>query len=486
MLRKLNLNFAKFRMEKGKKKKDDDLARFRMQLRLRKNVISHDVMNYENEALMNSENDEEDDRIISEEEYNKDLYDHLFNLLGGNDEEIPYFVRFFHLDSQELLLEAMKSMSNFQDFLKAALLSDHDWASFFSLTLIMLITYCDDIDFSSFADPQILEVLLLKTNDDHFYHRYISLKIITNLVIQYNEVYEFFSQNGFAEKLISATVFKNDEAKSEFKDEDNREANIFETVSYVARVITKENLISSEEAPILWNTAQFIINNGETKSVVNAIATLGYLAQNGYLEDFDEDTMDYFKIIPSDSNDALESFRFFLSCVPNVEEFFANLIERGIMDDIMYSIQYKEINSETVYMILGDLKFMCEDADFWSLTFERLKGPFRIYSRKAIVYYLTRITYSNSTDLIKEMQNHDILTDIDDLLSTQDESVIDYCLKFIEVLLNCYSKGFQTKASSFPNAITIQNDLNEILANYDEQTEEQTAQIGRILELFNQ
>lgn len=462
----------------------DGLTKFRMKIRLLEDKV-YDIK-FDKKIEDEEEDDTDDDKNLSDEEYHKKDYDHLFKLLDDkSEEEIHYFIREFNLDSEEPLLEAIKSMPNFQEFLKIILLSDNEHAQFFSLRFIMLITYCDDIDFSSFADQSVLQYLMEKLNDDSFCYRLISLVVITNIIIQYNEVYEFFSQNDLAKLLIPVTEFRNDEQKSEFKDTNDREKKIFESVAYISKVITKQNLFKPEEAPIFWDTAIFIYTKGgETQACADAVAVFGYLAKNGYAGQFDDEMMENFKAMPCDPVPILESFQFFLKNAPNVEEFFADLVQRGIMDDIIDAINVyhcTEQNSEIVYMILGELKFVSEDEEFWTLTYKRLKGPFRIYTRRSIVYYLTCITYSTSTDLMTDFQNHDIFIDIDDLMSSRDKSIVECCLNFIEVLLNCYAKGFQKKPSTFPNAYTIQNSLNEIITIFDDQIDEQ---IERILELF--
>lgn len=484
---------------------NDAFKKFRMEIRL----ISEKTDEFDNiiqytENEFGEEEEEEDDNDANnddEDQSNQKFYNRLSKLFEENREkEIIYFTNFFYLSSPDPLLEAITSIPNFLEFLKVSLLSENKFARFNTLIVIMLITYLD-IDYSTLADPQVLEYLLRKLDDDFYYYRFYSLKVINNMIIQYNDVYQFFSENNFAEQLKRVANFRKKAFDSFYKQAHHREAKILGEIAYTIYVITKEKLISLEEAPIIWDTAIFVFNKGaEMSAVSNIIGSLGLITRLGYLGPFPDDLMNYFTEIAFDGVDNIKSFRFLLQCLPDPYEFFEELIGRGILDYMVETINDMDITEDSynqssidkqrsiqgrvefIYLILSDLKFASEDPYFINLTFEKVKGPYHLYTRDAIIIYLTNIINPESTNLIQEIANQEILSAIDDLLAVGEEQIVISCLNFVEVLLNCYSEGFQKEPSTFPKIDIIESDILELLTVYSDQTDDQ---IDRIVAMIS-
>ncbi|KAK8871185.1 hypothetical protein M9Y10_009098 [Tritrichomonas musculus] len=427
---------------------------------------------------------------LYDEKLKLDFSNHLVQLRKGNPDEIARFMRYFQINSPEKLLTAITSEQNFHAFLKEAILSDNDFSQFNGLYVISLITNTDE-DFSFLIDPQILTFLLQKINDDYYGYRLIALTIINNLLIQYRNTYDFFSQMNLANQLKFIADFRSESNNEEYMEAFKRKEMILDEISYTIYIITKEDkntntkLFKIEEAPILWDTLLFLFDQyDDTTLRRRIIGSMANIISAGFIGQISESMMDFFSWVVIDSMDLLTAFSYFVTCLPKIDDFFTELIRRGILDNMAEVIERdSDQNPEEIYRMLGEIRFATDNQDFMALTLKKLKGPAKYYTRVEIVYYLSRIIYPTSTALIQLLMNHDVFLDITEIMSSEEAEVVHFCLDFIYNVLDCYTKAFQKKASTFPSANIIETDLSEMVSKIDDEADEK---IRIILEKFDE
>ncbi|OHT04897.1 hypothetical protein TRFO_27510 [Tritrichomonas foetus] len=458
-------------------KKSNDFIDFRRQLRL----ISEDRRNFRgNQAILDMRANSVDS---SEEEDGPDIsyYERFSFLVNGDVNQVPYFTNFLFAQSEQQIIEAFKSLPNLILFLKNCFLagSENDTLLFHSMMLILIIQSLD-VDLSPFCDPAVFALIFRNLQYYNVMIRIYSLTMITNLIIDYPQIYESLSEAHFLDILMNLLVFEDRDGKSEKSELPYRakESLFFELANAIA-TIAKLKIFKPEDCPKLWDISVMFINDGDfSDSIEKSIGVLGILASAGFVQQFPQNIMEYFASCVLDGISILKSFIFFLKNMGI--EFFKELLQYDLLENIILVISndVKE-NGQVIYQFLGEIQFHTYDENFIFSTLDLLdKGRFQ--TRVNIIYYLSRILTSTSTKLIQNLIEYDILFCIEELLSVDDSEVSVVCLTFLEIFFNTFKSASSQKITEIPNADVILSQITDIISTISDEVDEQ---INRILAL---